>query len=75
MIYYNSRIPTVKLKIPRKNIFGILIPNFCYIQVIFFTLVIYQWQRLGLSKSATMKKLFFTFFFMAKSISLPLVDI
>ena len=38
MIYYNSRIPTVKLKIPRKNIFGLRNQNFCYSQVIDFDL-------------------------------------
>ena len=37
--WYDFRIPTVKLKIPGKNIFQIRIPNFCYIQVIVFDLL------------------------------------
>ena len=40
-----------------KSIFKIRIPNFCYIQVMVFAKAIYQWQRLGRSKSATTKKL------------------
>ena len=33
-----TRIPTVKLKIPKNFFFKIRIPNFCYIQVIVFDL-------------------------------------
>ena len=35
---WDTRIPTVKLKIPRKSISKTRIPNFCYIQVIVFDL-------------------------------------
>ena len=51
-----SRIPTVKLKIPGKGIFEIRNQNFCYIQVIIFDLSYLPVAAVGLSKSATMKK-------------------
>ena len=48
------RIPTVKLKIPGKA----FLKSESQTSVTFIlTLAIYQWERLGLSKYATMKKL------------------
>ena len=64
MIYYNSRIPTVKLKIPGKSIFGLRNQNFCYIQVIVFDLSYLP---------VDIKRCFPQFFMVAKSQPLPLV--
>ena len=58
---YRPQDPDGKIENSGKCIFEIRIPNFCYIQVIVFdlrlrSLAIYQSQRLGLSKYASMKK-------------------
>ena len=50
------RIPTVKLKIPGKRFFKVESRTSVTFKLQFLTLDIYQWRRLGLSKSATMKK-------------------
>ena len=51
-----ARIPTVKLKIPGKAFSKSESRTSVTFKLQFVTLAIYQWQLLGLSKYATMKK-------------------
>ena len=51
-----SRIPTVKLKILGKAFLKSESRTSVTFKLKFLTLAIYRWHRLGLSKSATMKK-------------------
>ena len=57
-----GRIPTVKLKIPGKAFLKSESRTSVTFKLLFLTLANYQWQRLGLSKSPTMKKLWKTLF-------------
>ena len=52
----HSRIPTVKLKIPGKAFLKSESRTSVRFKLQFLTLAINQWQRLGLTKYATMKK-------------------
>ena len=56
------RIPTVKLKIPGKSMGKAGYRTSVTFKLKFLILAIYQWQRLRLSKSATMKKLWKMFY-------------
>ena len=51
-----KKIPKVKLKIPEKAFLKSESRISVTFKLQFWTLAIYQWQRLGLSKYATMKK-------------------
>ena len=71
-----GRIPTVKLKIPEKAILKSESQISVTFKLLFLTLAIYQWQRLGLSKSATTKKceklfLYFSQFFIIADLPSP----
>ena len=75
-IYLQNRIPTVKLKIPGKLFFKVGFRTSVTFKLQFLTLAIYQWQQLGLSKYATMKKcekrlFYFSHFFMVAYLLSP----
>ena len=74
------RIPTVKLTIPGKAFFKSESWTSVTFKLSFLTLAIYQWQRLGISKYATMKKLWkkykksFSHFFIVAYLLSPRLD-
>ena len=73
----SGRFLTVKLKIQGKSMGKAGYRTSVTFKLYFLTLAIYQWQWLGLSKSATMKKmwkmslLFFTFFSWLRTCLVP----